>query len=126
MNSAYALFEIVFPRTEPLQWLYLIPVILILAMYLGLAYLTHVTEGFYTYDFLDLQANSSGKVAAYIVGILVAAIVIFLIAKYLIKLRMWLTEQKMGMMGKFSAHGPGRMRMDEEDGKYPLRNMSAM
>jgi len=82
LNSAYALFEIIFPRTSRLPWLDLIPTIVLLALYLGLAYLTHAAEGFYVYDFLDLQQNSSGIVAAYIVGILVAAIIVYLIVRY--------------------------------------------
>ncbi|KAF1948893.1 hypothetical protein CC80DRAFT_519784 [Byssothecium circinans] len=125
MNSAYALFEIIIPRTEPLPFLHLIAVIIILAMYLGLAYVTHITQGFYTYDFLNLQTNSSGKVAAYIVGILAAAVIIFLIVRYLIMLRVWVTEKKMGKMGKFSARRPGRVRMDEEEGKYPMYTVTA-
>lgn len=103
----------------------LIPVIIILALYLGLAYLTHATQGFYTYGFLDLQKNSSGIVAAYIVGILVAAIVIFLIVRYLILLRVWVTEKKLGLTGKFSkkARGPG---INTEAGKdVPLDEVRA-
>jgi hypothetical protein len=105
LNSAYALFEIIFPRTSPLPWLDIIPVVVLLAAYLGLAYLTYATQGFYTYGFLDLQRNSSGIVAAYIVGILVAAIIIFLIVRYLILLRSWATEQKLRKTGKFSTRG---------------------
>ncbi|KAF2032492.1 hypothetical protein EK21DRAFT_87088 [Setomelanomma holmii] len=104
MNSLFALVEIFFPRTSPLPWLDLVPIIILLALYLGLAYLTHATQGFYVYDFLDLQEHSSGIVAAYIVGILVAAIIVFLIVRYLILLRVWVTEKKLGKSGKFSAH----------------------
>jgi predicted membrane-bound dolichyl-phosphate-mannose-protein mannosyltransferase len=78
----------------------LIPVIILLALYLGLAYLTHATQGFYVYPFLDLQKNSSGLVGAYIVGILVAAVIIFLIVRYLIVLRVFVTEKRLGKTGK--------------------------
>ncbi|KAL6710194.1 hypothetical protein ACN47E_009985 [Coniothyrium glycines] len=108
LNSFYALVEIVFPRTEPLPWLDIIPIVILLALYLGLAYLTHATQGFYPYDFLDLQEHSAGIVAAYIVGILVASIIIFLIVRYLIMLRLWVTERKMGKLGKFSHRGTVR------------------
>ncbi|KAF2645960.1 hypothetical protein P280DRAFT_487000 [Massarina eburnea CBS 473.64] len=120
MNAGFALFEVVFPRTEPLPWSHLIPVVIILAMYLSLAYLTHVTQGFYPYSFLDLQTNSSGKVGAYIVGVLVAALVVFLIVRYLIWLRVWVTERKLGKLGKYSDRRPGRLRMDEEEGKIKM------
>jgi len=104
LNSAYAFFEVFFPRTERLPWLNLIPVVLLLALYLGLAYLTHATQGFYVYPFLDLQKHSSGVVAGYIIGILIAAIIIFVIVRYLIALRVWVTETKLGKKGKFSTH----------------------
>jgi hypothetical protein len=125
MNSVYALFEIIFPRTEPLPFLNIIPIVILLALYLALAYLTYYTQGFYTYGFLDLQKNSSGIVAAFIIGILVAAIIIFLIVKYLILLRVWITEKKLGMTGKFSHHEePAMINIDEEAGKdVPMQTM---
>ncbi|PVI03576.1 hypothetical protein DM02DRAFT_612059 [Periconia macrospinosa] len=125
MNAAYALFEIIFPRTEPLPFWHLIPVVILLAMYLGLAYVTYYTQGFYVYSFLDLQKNSRGIVAAYIVGILVAAIIVFLIVKYVIMLRVWVTEKKMGKMGKRSARDVKRRHVDEEGGThYPLHSVN--
>ncbi|KAF1841227.1 uncharacterized protein K460DRAFT_295429 [Cucurbitaria berberidis CBS 394.84] len=120
LNSLYAFFEIFFPRTEPLPWLDLVPTVILLALYLGLAYLTHATEGFYVYGFLDLQEHSSGVVAAYIIGILVAAIVIFLIVRYLIMLRVWVTEKKMGKTGKFSSRG----KLEETGKTIPLHHVS--
>jgi hypothetical protein len=98
-----------------LPWLDIVPIVILLALYLGLAYLTHATQGFYVYDFLDLQAHSSGIIAAYIISILVAAIVIFLIVRYLIMLRVWVTEKKQGKQGKFVTRGA--TRVDEEPDK---------
>ena len=60
LNAGYALFEIVFPRTAPLPFFHLVPIIVILAMYLALAYITNETEGFYVYSFLDPKSNSPG------------------------------------------------------------------
>ncbi|KAH7394695.1 hypothetical protein BKA66DRAFT_438504 [Pyrenochaeta sp. MPI-SDFR-AT-0127] len=91
--------------TSPLPWLDMVPTIILPALYLGLAYLTHATQEFYVYDFLDLQENPSGIVAAYIIGILVTAVVIFVILRYLIMLRVWVTEKKLGKTGKFSSRG---------------------
>lgn len=125
LNSAYALFEIVFPRTSPLPWLDIVPIIILLALYLALAYLTHATEGFYTYDFLDLSKHSSGIVAAYIIGILVGAIIIFVLIRYIIFFRFWVTEKKLKMMGKFSSRGPRPIAREElEKGEsVPLNTM---
>jgi hypothetical protein len=83
-------------------------------MYLGLAYVTFETQGFFVYSFLDTRTNSSGIVAAYIVGILVAAVVIFLIVRYLILLRCWWTEKKLGMIGKFSRRRGASTLVDDE------------
>lgn len=123
LNSAYALFEILFPRTAPLPFVDIIPVVIILAMYLGLAYVTEATKGFWVYGFLDNKTNSTGKVAAYIVGILVAAVVVFVIVRYLIMLRVWITEKKLGKTGKFSKHGGAGFVGDTDKG-LPLHNIS--
>jgi hypothetical protein len=125
LNSAYALFEIIFPRTAPLPWLDLVPTVILLALYLGLAYLTHAVDGFYVYGFLDLQKNSSGVVAAYIIGILVAAIIIFLIVRYLIMLRVWVTEKKLGKTGKFSSRGTTYTANGDLEKGVPLNDVSA-
>jgi len=47
-------------------------------MYLGVAYITHATQGFYTYSFLDPQ-KEHGLLAAYIVGIAVGECIVFAI-----------------------------------------------
>jgi hypothetical protein len=106
LNSFCALFEIISPRTSPLPWLDIIPIVILLALYLGLAYVTHATDGFY-------------------VGILVAAIIIFLIVRYLIMLRVWVTEKKMGKAGKFSKHGTGHMVHEEPEKGVPMTEVSA-
>lgn len=61
-----------------MPWLHIPFIVIILAMYLGLAYVTHATQGWYPYGFLDPK-NGAGQLAAYIVGILVASLIIFLL-----------------------------------------------
>ena len=102
LNSVFALFEITIPRTEPLPFLHTIAIVVILGLYLGVAYITHHNDHFYVYNFLDIKEQGSGVVAGYIIGILVGAVVLFLIIRYLILLRKWITESKMGKAGKFS------------------------
>jgi hypothetical protein len=94
--------EIVVPRTAPPPMLHLAPLVLLLVLYLALAYLTYATQGFYTYDFLDPAAHGRGRTAAYIVGILVAAIVLFGIVWAVVWLRRWLTERVCGCEGRFA------------------------
>ncbi len=58
LNTVFAGLEIILPRSDPHPWLLLVPIIIILALYLALAYLTHATEGFYVYSFLDMYVNA--------------------------------------------------------------------
>jgi hypothetical protein len=119
------LFEIVVPRTSRLPWLDLIPTILILALYLALAFLTYATDGFYVYPFLDLRKNSSGYVGAMIVGILVVAIIVFVIVRYLIVLRVWVTEKKLGQAGKFTTRRIGSVADNEVENGIQLKSNGA-
>ncbi|EPE10234.1 hypothetical protein F503_05329 [Ophiostoma piceae UAMH 11346] len=103
MNSGFALFEIIFARTAPQPWVHTAWLIVVLALYLGLAYVTKATKGFYVYSFLDpSQSSSPGLVAAYVFGIAVGCVVIFAVVQGLIWVRRWLTETKLGMPGKFA------------------------
>ncbi|PKS12773.1 hypothetical protein jhhlp_000984 [Lomentospora prolificans] len=106
INSAFALFEVIFPRTAPYPWVHVLWLLVILALYLGLAYLTHATKGFYTYSFLDPGPDGPGGrgwVAVYIIVIAVAIVVIYVVVKAIIWFRYWVTERKMHMDGKFAA-----------------------
>jgi len=95
LNTPFALFEIFFTRAGPLPWLHLPILLVFLACYLGVAYITHATQGFYTYDFLDPQIQHA-KVAAYIVGIAVGEVIVFVAVHYLIVLRERLVSKSTG------------------------------
>ena len=101
LNTVFCLTEIFLARTDPLPWIHLLWLIIILCLYLGVAFITFATEHFYVYSFLDdTKKGGRGRVAAYIFGILAAAIVVFIIVRYVILLRKWVTETKLGMAGK--------------------------
>ncbi|OAQ76500.1 alpha beta hydrolase fold-1 protein [Purpureocillium lilacinum] len=103
MNSLFALFELVVPRTAPPNPVHLLWLILILLGYLAVAYVTLADQGFYTYSFLDHDAvGGRGYVAAYAFGIAVAIVIIFGVAYGLIWLRRWVTETKLGVEGKLA------------------------
>ncbi|KAG8753898.1 hypothetical protein FRC12_011385 [Ceratobasidium sp. 428] len=76
MNSGFALFEVLFTRAGPMPWTHIPFLVLFLGGYLGVAYITHATQGFYTYSFLDPQKQGA-TLAAYIVGIAASAVVLF-------------------------------------------------
>lgn len=101
MNSAFALFEILLARTRPPPVVHLLALVVVLALYLALAYLTRATKGFYVYPFLD-PSQGAGRTAGYILGILLAVIVVFGLVYGVIALRVWITERKLGMDGKFA------------------------
>ncbi|KAI1375417.1 hypothetical protein F4677DRAFT_137304 [Hypoxylon crocopeplum] len=102
LNSFFALFEIIVPRTAPQPGIHALWLVVLLALYLALSYVTYATKGFYTYSFLD-PAATGNLVAAYVFGIGAATVVIFGIAQGLRWLRCWLTEEKMGWRGKFAS-----------------------
>lgn len=115
LNTVFALLEILLPRTEPFPVAHLGFLVLILVFYLALAYLTHATQGFYPYDFLD-PSTGSGKVAGYCFGILAAVCVIFGVVWVLILARNR-AARKWGMEGKFARED----RIYQHDGDEGVR-----
>jgi hypothetical protein len=101
MNSVFALFEIIFTRTDPLPLIHLFWLIVILALYCGLAYVTKATRNYYVYPFLDPSGGHSGRVAVYVVILGVAIVIIWTIVRLVIWTRKWVTETKMQKKGKF-------------------------
>jgi len=86
LNTPFALFEILLTNAPPAPWLTLPFHILFLVGYLGVAYITHATQGFYTYSFLDPHIQH-GFLAAYIVGFAVGEIIVFALARGVVVLR---------------------------------------
>ncbi|KIK53831.1 hypothetical protein GYMLUDRAFT_232565 [Collybiopsis luxurians FD-317 M1] len=80
LNTAWSLFEMVGTNSPPPRWLMIPLIIIILALYLGLAYITYATQGFYTYSFLD-PSEGKAHLAGYIIGIAVAGCIVFTLAK---------------------------------------------
>ncbi|RKU48404.1 hypothetical protein DL546_009482 [Coniochaeta pulveracea] len=102
MNSLFALIEILLTRTETPLPIHMLWLIVILAIYCGLAYVTHAIKGVYVYSFLDPGKNGKGVVAGYILGIAVGSLVVFGAAWGLIWTRRWVAEKKFAMIGKFA------------------------
>ncbi|KAI1852066.1 hypothetical protein JX265_008129 [Neoarthrinium moseri] len=116
-NSLFALFEIVLTRTNPSPWIHILWAIVVLALYLALAYVTRATKGFYVYSFLDPTVTRHGLVAAYVFGIAIAICIIFAIVHGAVWARRWLTERKLGMEGKMAAgaHSTTSSWRDEQE-----------
>ena len=109
LNTVFAAFEVLVTRTEPPPLLHLLLLVVILALYVALAYITRASEGFYSYSFLDPHQGGSGRVAGYAFGILAAVVVIFAVVWGVIWVRRWVTEKRLGMEGKYAkVRGIGR------------------
>ncbi|KAI1160726.1 hypothetical protein F5B18DRAFT_496331 [Nemania serpens] len=117
LNGVFAFVEIVLPRTNPAPWTHLPFLLLLLALYLALAYVTRATKGFYTYTFLD-PGLQGPLVAAYVFGIAVGISILFAILQGIVWLRRWITEDKLGFDGVFAHAGT---RIDEEEGRQAGR-----
>jgi hypothetical protein len=112
MNSLLTLFELLLTRTNPPPWIHLLWLLFILALYLCLAYLTHYTQGFYVYGFLDPSSGHGGRTAGFVLGIAGGIIIIFLATKFLIWGRKWVTEKKWNRTGKFRSKVQGDSEME--------------
>ncbi|KAI6129379.1 hypothetical protein EDD16DRAFT_1471474 [Pisolithus croceorrhizus] len=95
LNSVFALFEITCTNVSPPPWSHLGPVFIVLPLYLGVAYITRATQGFYTYSFLD-PGSHPGLVAAYVFGIAIGYCIVFAVVKGVITLRCWLSRRRWG------------------------------
>ncbi|KAI0178571.1 hypothetical protein GGR52DRAFT_532654 [Hypoxylon sp. FL1284] len=113
-NSIFALFEIIVSRVAPPPWIHALWLIVVLALYLALAYLTRATKGFYVYPFLD-PTKAHSLVAAYVLGIGIATLIIFGIVKGALWVRCWVTEVKMGWEGKFTAPRTQEVELEAHD-----------
>ena len=92
MNSVFATFEIVFANTSPHPFLHLGPLLLIMTLYLGVAYITKATEGIYVYLWLDPHSGAA-KIFLHILGYGLLLTAYFITVRYAIMLRYRLTRQ---------------------------------
>jgi len=86
LNSIFAVTEIVLPATDPAPWTHLFVLLLILSAYLGLAYLTKATGGFYVYEWMN-PAHGSMNIVVHILCYTLGIISIFFLVQGLIWLR---------------------------------------
>lgn len=97
---------------------------MVLLAYLALAFVTLADQGFYTYNFLDHDAvGGRGYVAAYVAAIAVAVVVVFGLVWGLVWLRRWLTEDRLGLTGKFAAPRRRRRHAEGDDAAVVLTAM---
>ncbi|KAI5854219.1 hypothetical protein BZA05DRAFT_393555 [Tricharina praecox] len=123
MNTGFSLFEIFISRVERPPWIHLVFNVLFLACYLGLAYVTHATQNFYTYDFLD-PTNGAGSLVGYIFGIFVASCVLFLVVWLLVWFREWFSTRVLRLEGKLARNHMAGERVNYKEGTRMTENMA--
>ncbi|KAF7974479.1 hypothetical protein HWV62_12134 [Athelia sp. TMB] len=114
MNSLFALFEIFLTDVRPSPWIHVVFLEIFIVCYLGVAYITHTTEGFYTYDCLG-PSKEHDLLAAYIVGIAVGGALVFAIVKGLMTLRL-----------RFFRRGLGDAAWDADEDKGGVEAIDAL
>ncbi|EJD04632.1 uncharacterized protein FOMMEDRAFT_122500 [Fomitiporia mediterranea MF3/22] len=113
LNTVFSLFEILFTHAGPTPWLHIPFVVIFLGCYLAVAYITHATQGFYTYSFLN-PAKEGKTLAGWIVGIAAAGVIIFCITRSICVLRERLVRRS--SVSRFSDAGDTELpneRLDE-------------
>lgn len=86
LNVVFALFEVLLTNIPPAPWMTLPFGLVMLGGYLGVAYITHETQNFYPYSFLDPK-KEKGFLAVYIAGIAIGYCIVFLFVRYVIVAR---------------------------------------
>lgn len=86
LNSVFAVAEILLPATEAPPFSHLSVVLLILSVYLGLAYLTRYTQGFYVYEWMN-PAHGNVSIILHVLGYAAGIITIFFLVSATIRLR---------------------------------------
>ncbi|PSR75352.1 hypothetical protein PHLCEN_2v9215 [Hermanssonia centrifuga] len=113
LNTVFAAFEIFFtnagvlsasPAARGLPWMHLPFLLVLLACYLGVAYITAGAQGFYN------PHTQHGLLAAYIVGIAIGEAIVFTLVRYLCLFRHHLSI-------RMSRFGMESVSVDEGSGK---------
>jgi len=147
LNAVFALFEILFSNSPPAPWFTLLFNALFLAAYLGVAYITYATQGFYgayppfpfsfcnlihslsplaVYAFLN-PSKQHGKLAAYIIGIFLGQVIIFSIVRGIVVLRerwAWKSGRVLNLGGGFGEDGVTREVGTDDDEWEEIRRSS--
>ncbi|KAL4074371.1 hypothetical protein J3A83DRAFT_4235436 [Scleroderma citrinum] len=124
LNAVFALFEVTCTNVPPPPWSHIVPLAIPLACYLGVAYITHATQGIYTYSFLD-PGKHPGLIAVYVCGITLGYCIIFAIVKGVITLRCRLSGRYWGSREDEERQGEPEALNEWEEVESPQQQSSA-
>ncbi|KLJ05894.1 hypothetical protein EMPG_10676 [Blastomyces silverae] len=100
LPAVFALFEIIFSTAPPPPLLHFPFLIIILLLYLGVAYITHAAQGFWVYPFLNPGPHGSrrGNVVKYLFIIVAALLVVFAVVWVV----SWIRRRLVGLKTKWA------------------------
>lgn len=99
INSFFALFEMIVPVTSAPPLVHLACLMIIMTLYLGIAYLSKLTTGIYVYLWLDPQ-HGWPQIIGHIAGYGALLIIIFVVMVGIIRGRMAVTDRWFGGKGQ--------------------------
>lgn len=117
MNAVFASVELVLPRTDPLPWVHAIWVLLFLALYFALAYLTFATQHFFVYSFFDSSRIGRGSIVKWVFVVAAMTVAIFLAVKSVIWIRRLVTESFLGISRKSSPRNETGVRSGDVEAR---------
>ena len=92
LNSLFALIEICIPATQRPPVAHLSVLLMLLSLYLGLAYLTKLTQDFYVYEWLN-PSHGHWSIIFHIMGYTGGILVIFLLQNLMLEGKQCLTRR---------------------------------
>lgn len=96
LNSVFAVVEILLPATDAPPFSHLSIVLLVLSGYLGLAYLTRYTQGFYVYEWMN-PAHGKVSIVLHVLGYAAGITAIFCLVSGAIRIRKLLARKMVEM-----------------------------
>ncbi|KAL2370832.1 hypothetical protein RJ035_005546 [Blastomyces gilchristii] len=113
LPAIFAVFEIVFSTAPPPPLLHFPFLILLLLLYLGVAYITHAAEGFWVYPFLNPGPN--GSRSANVVKYLCIVVAALLITFAVVWGASWVRRRLVGLKTKWAKGDVGGGGQDGRD-----------
>ena len=98
LNSLFALIEIIIPATKRPPVSHLAVVLLIMSLYLGLAYLTKATQGFYVYEWMNPD-HGKVSIVLHVLGYAGGICMIFVLVSLAFWGRVWIFSTRCAEVG---------------------------
>lgn len=88
LNAVFACFEVMFSAVLPQRWTHSLVILLILGLYIAMAYIIRLTAKFYVYEFMDVKMMGA-VTGAYIAGIGAMGMITFFVVQGVVWVKQW-------------------------------------